>query len=79
MWRQRKPETQRQPHPDPSIEVELQRIISLQRAAARKETELDQLQELTGRLRKAMQAEASAVTSNGERRKQIDRACRPDR
>lgn len=33
----------RRPHPDPAVEVKLQQILSLQRAAARNENQLDAL------------------------------------
>jgi len=43
MWRRNNPTpAEREPHPDPAVETKLQRIITLQRAVARKEALLDQ-------------------------------------
>lgn len=42
---------ERRPHPDPRVEAELQRIISLRKAIARKEADLDQIQVMVAKLR----------------------------
>jgi hypothetical protein len=57
MFRRRKPPAlpappQRQGHPNPRIEAEFQRIVSLRRDVARKEAELDAAQLEIPRLRK---------------------------
>jgi hypothetical protein len=71
MWRRHREPPSRRPHPDPAVETELQRIISLQRAAARKEDEMDQLQGNINMLNTAMRRDPGAFDSNNDRRKQL--------
>jgi uncharacterized coiled-coil DUF342 family protein len=48
----------RRPHPDPRSEARIQRVLSLQRAAARKETGLDDLGEAVHQLREVARVDA---------------------
>lgn len=48
-WFRRKPPA-RQPHPDARIEAELQRVLALQRSAARTEAVIDRLNSEAGKM-----------------------------
>lgn len=61
----------RRPHPDARVESELQRIISLRNAVARKENQLESNDDNLRRLRNIMRAN-SGSDYTGERIAQID-------
>jgi hypothetical protein len=61
----------REPHPDPRIEAELQRVISLRKAVARKEAQLDANDRNLRRVRATMRAN-SGSENNGRRADEAD-------
>lgn len=62
---------QRRPHPDARIEAEMQRIISLRRAIARKETQLDENDNNLRRICKEMRINSGSA-HNPERAAEAD-------
>ena len=56
----------RRPHPDPRVEAELQRIISLRKAIARKEADLGQIQAMVAKLRDSARQNPNTDTTCGE-------------